>query len=148
VRFEQGSKLTRIDQWAFMDCRSLRSFFIPGQLEILASGIFECESLSELMFETPSRMRQLHLPMDDFVSLSIPDSVKILTGVLQAVNRHDRRLQFGPESRLVKIRLIRSIKPCANGSTVGRRDVPEGLTVFVCLSEGTLRGLRCSFEGF
>jgi hypothetical protein len=129
-----------------MDCDSLSLFVVPAQLEIIDANIFAgCDSVSQLIFEIPSGLRNLHLPMDDFVSLSIPDSVEGLTGLLRKCKGHNRLLEFSPESRLMKIQLSRSINPWEYGLTVGG---PEGLAVFVCLSEGTLRRFRCSFEGF
>jgi hypothetical protein len=89
VIFEEGSKLTRIDRRAFVDCFSLRVFVVPARLSILESGIFNCcDSLSGLIFEIPSTLRNLHLPVDDFVSLCIPDSVEVLTGVLRKCKEH------------------------------------------------------------
>jgi hypothetical protein len=143
VTFEQGSKLTRIDGGAFMECRSLSSFAVPPQLEILEFSVFDCDSLSELIFEFPSRLRQLALPMKDFDCLSIPDSVEVLTGVLRKCQWHNRVLRFGRESRLMTIR-FNSIVDCPPG----RRVRPTRIVVFVCLSEGALRRLRCSFEAF
>jgi hypothetical protein len=163
VKFEPGSKLTRIDYEAFARCHSLVSFAIPAQLEILESSVFTYSaSISELVFEIPSRLKQLHLPMDDFVSLSIPDSVEVLTGLLRRSKRHDRLLEFGRNSQLTRMHFDRvddqlyawrnafRAMVCRRASShtrvYERRGVAVG--VFVCLSEGTMRRFRSTFEAF
>jgi hypothetical protein len=153
VAFEQGSKLTRIDREAFLDCHSLRSFTVPAQLEILQSDVFtrsnsvsispHRNSLSQLIFEVPSRLTQLHLPMDDFVSLCIPDSIEVLTGLLRTSRRHDSVLQFDRESQLIRISLSR-----IDNHFRWRGGHVADVTVFVRLSEGTMRRLRSDFEAF
>jgi hypothetical protein len=144
VRFEQGSKLTRICRGAFLECCSLRLFVIPARLSILESGIFSCcDSLSGVIFEIPSTLCNLHLPMNDFVSLAIPDSVEILTGELRKCEGHNRLLEFGRESRLMKIRLGSS-----SGARRCRQIAREGVAVFVFFSEGAMRRFRCGFEAF
>jgi hypothetical protein len=139
VTFEEDSKLSRIDDRTFVGYYSLRLFDIPARLEILGSDIFShCNSLSQLIFEIPSQLRQLYLPMDDFVSLSIPDSVGLLTGLLRNCDRRDRLLHFGQGSRLTKIHLNAAISP------IPRRH--HAVAAFVCLSEGVMRKFRCHFE--
>jgi hypothetical protein len=140
VTFEHGSKLTRIDRGAFLRCRSLRSFFIPAQLEIFESNVCtQCESISQLTFEVPSKLKQLYLPISDFGSLCIPDSVEVLTAMLWKCQSHPRLLQFGRDSQLKSMRLAEV--------TSGLPEIAPG-QAFVRLSEGTMRRFRCSFESF
>jgi hypothetical protein len=142
VRFEPGSKLTRIDLGAFMDCPALTSFFIPAHVEILESGIFpDGGSISELKFENPSRLKHLHLPMDDFASLCIPDSVEVLEGLLRPCQGSNRLLKFGRESQITRMHLHHP-----SGSFYLWRN--PAVAVFVCLSEGTMRRFRSTFEAF
>jgi hypothetical protein len=84
-----------------MYCESV----LPARLSIFQSGIVDQMQLTQLvfMFEVPSKLRQLGLPMNDSVSLCIPDCVKVLTGRLRKCERHDRLLHFGRQPRLMKI---------------------------------------------
>jgi hypothetical protein len=81
--------------------------------------------------------------MDDFVSLCIPDSVEVLTGVLRKCERRNRLLHFGGESRLMKICLNSSDDDNPSG-----RAASEVAAVFICLSEGAMKRFRCHFEAF
>jgi hypothetical protein len=59
-------------------CSSLVPLAISMQLEILAYNVTcDCQSLRELFFEIPSRIKRLELPPSAFESLSVPDSVEI-----------------------------------------------------------------------
>ncbi len=40
INFGANSQLTLIDQWAFQDCRSLKSITIPASVETIATGAF------------------------------------------------------------------------------------------------------------
>jgi hypothetical protein len=141
VSFERGSKLTRIDGWAFSLCRSLRSFVIPAQVEIIGLRAFRgCKSLCELIFDLPSRLEQLDLPPSKFGSLSIPDSVEIVQGGIGKQDGQRRLLQFGRESRLVTIELMHCVEPL-----IPRRGYTES-DLFVRLSEEVLRRFRSQFE--
>jgi hypothetical protein len=141
VAFEQGSKLTRIDREAFSSCSSLHSFVIPTQLEMIESDVLTSHSLSTLIFEIPSRLRQLYVPMQDCFSLAIPDSVEVFTVLPWKCKGHDRFLQFGRESRLMTIHFRYSDR-----DPLRIRVQPEGNATFVRLSEGSLRRFRCNFE--
>jgi hypothetical protein len=88
LSFERGSTLTRIDHTALSECRSLRLMEVPAQLKIVELSLLRhCTELSQLRFEVPSQLKDLHLPPAAFRSLSIPDSVEILTGYPQRLKR-------------------------------------------------------------
>jgi hypothetical protein len=56
VTFETGSKLSRIDLYAFLHCSSLSSICIPSSVEMLGeSCFFGCEGLSNVTFEPGSQ---------------------------------------------------------------------------------------------
>jgi hypothetical protein len=140
VSFEPGSKLTRVELRAFGGCRSLPSLVIPAQLEIMAYDVFlGCTSLSELIFDLPSRLRQLDLPPSEFGYLSIPDSEEVVFGNIGKRDGQHRLLQFGRESSLKRIELWHETNFRDRGSDTK-------VNSFVDLSEEVLRRFRCQFE--
>jgi hypothetical protein len=60
---------------------------------------------ANLIFDLPSRVKQLGLPLSEFGSLCIPDSVKFFYGNLGKRDGQYRLLQFDPESCVMKHRL-------------------------------------------
>jgi hypothetical protein len=90
----------------------------------------------------PSRIRELDLPPSDFGSLSIPNSVEVLTGVIGTPGGQRRLLQINAESRLREIDLIQ-----VTTYTGLQRIRTSGNDAFVCLSEEVLRRFRCKLEG-
>jgi hypothetical protein len=55
--FESGSKLTRIEAFALLDCYVLKSICLPASVEFLGvSSYSSCWSLSSLTFESGSRL--------------------------------------------------------------------------------------------
>jgi hypothetical protein len=144
VRFEKGSKLTQIGREAFAERRSLRLFVVPARLSILEWHVFySCNLLSQFVFGVPSTLRRLDLPTDDFVSICIPDSMEILMMALRKCVRRNRFLEFGRESRLITIYLN-----CWRDWNSRGRFASEGVAMFIWLSEGAMRRLRCNFEAF
>jgi hypothetical protein len=142
LSFEPGSKLTRIDIWALSECASLNQITIPVRVEILGCWLFrDCKSLTELIFDPDTQVRELDLPPSEFGSLSIPDSVEVVTGRIGGFKKQNRILRFGPESRVNDIRF--NIRPLVGypGMKIKHED-----TVFVCLSEQSLRRFRDKFE--
>jgi hypothetical protein len=58
--FESGSTLTRIEEFAFSYCSSLKSICIPSSVQILCRLCFcSCTSLSVLTFESGSKLHQI-----------------------------------------------------------------------------------------
>jgi hypothetical protein len=133
LRFEPGSQLCRIEKEALGYCLSLAVIDIPAQLEIIESGIFrDCKELCLLSFEMPSRLKSLDLPPSAFRSISIPDSVEILSGYPQGC-----RMEFGVESGLRELDL--HVQPTSSYARPVSRNI-----AFVRLSEGALRRFRCT----
>jgi hypothetical protein len=95
-----------------------------------------------LKFEMPSRIRELDLPPGDFGSLSIPDSVEVIAGVIERLPGRHRLLSFGRESHLKQINLTK-LTPFVIARDMRRS---PGNHVFVALSEEVLRRFRFKFE--
>jgi hypothetical protein len=142
ITFEPGSELTRIDPEAFAGCESLRLIAIPARLEFIAGHTFRnCISLSQLRFESPSQLQQLELPPSDFGDLSIPNSVECVTGFLPGLETRNRILRFESQSHLRKIDFVQP-RPWWEL----HRPPLTGSSLFVCLSEQSLRRFRSRFE--
>jgi hypothetical protein len=124
-----------------MSCLSLPSLVIPAQLEIMACGVFRgCTSLRNLIFDLPSRLKQLDLPPSEFGSLCIADCVEVVFGGIGKQNNRLRLLQFGRESRLTTIELN-------HPGDFLCMDPGSKSDSFVRLPEEILRRFRCKFEG-
>jgi hypothetical protein len=172
VIFEHGSRLARIGKRTFQGCLSLESICIPAQIELLpikcfagcrslAALTFEreskltqiadeafdcCDALRHLVFGTPSKLKQLDIPPSDFGVLCIPDSVEVITGYVGEFDFRNRVLQFGRESRLIKIYLIRYVHvPRLRNSRKASAKLSQYAT-FLHLSEEILRRFRCRLE--
>jgi hypothetical protein len=149
LSFEPNSKVTTIDETAFEHCSSLLLVHIPAHLEMLGPGSFgDCTqprrldgSSFQLIFEVPSRLKQLSLPPGDFGSLAVPDSVECVTGPIGDLTQHTRLLRFGHESRLREIRFTN--RRYTWGSYSRRNPL---VTVFVYLPEVVLRRFRSECE--
>jgi hypothetical protein len=102
-----------------------------------------CESLTRLTFAIPSRLRKLDLPPSNFGSLSIPDSVEVLSGMLGRQEGQNRVVHFGQESRLMELDFNES-------EAARKRDDYSRLeqSLFVYLSEGALRRFRSKVQDF
>jgi hypothetical protein len=139
-----GSKLFRIHERALEACRSLCRLVIPIQLQIIdLCALLNCESLRELIVETPSNLKQLDLPSSNFGSLCIPDTVEVVRGSIGSLDDQSTLLQFGRESSLNESNL-NSFERVSLMSTVGE----AGNQVFARLSEDLTRRFRCTFEEF
>jgi hypothetical protein len=115
---------------------------IPAQLEAVEIGAWiHCNSLCELRFETPSRLKRLDLPRTRFGAISIPDSVEIVRGNVGGLGNQSRVLHFGPESCLNDIDLMEF--RCF--PFLSRPDM-AGNQLFVRLSEKVLRRFRSKIE--
>jgi hypothetical protein len=69
VTFEAGSRLSRIESWAFHSCFSLSSICIPSSVETLGRDCFSwCTKLSAATFETGSKLS--HIESGTFQSCS------------------------------------------------------------------------------
>jgi hypothetical protein len=144
VSFESGSALTRIGPLAFVLCCSLRSIALPARLETIACGAFRnCGAVCELIFEIPSRLKELDLPPGEFGSLCIPDSVEVVYGGIGKIEGQRRLLQFGRESRVMQIELRGPVDIWA----VCPYEQVES-NAFVDLSKEVLRRFRCPLENF
>jgi hypothetical protein len=142
VTFEPGSKLIEICDGAFSFCSSLHSIVFPARVEIVMFGAMEsCNSLTQLTFEMTSQMIELDLPPVDFCSLTIPDSVEIVHGMVEGLAGQRRLLEFGRESQLSEIDLI-TVKFPFDQRPINQR----GNQVFICLSDEVLRRFRFRFE--
>jgi hypothetical protein len=139
VSFEPGSNLRRIEDGTFLGCLSLRSLVIPGYLQLIGCRLFQSwTSLSELIFEILSHLRQLYLPPDYLGSLSIPDSVEVVySGIGKEAGRH-RLLQFGRKSCLMTIDMRHVVDTRGLDS-----DTQSG--AFLVLCEEVLRRFRSKF---
>jgi hypothetical protein len=136
VSFEPGSKLTRIDREAFVGCTALRSFVIPSQLEIIVYDVFcGCISLCQLIFDHPSCLKQLDLPPSAFGSLSIPNSVEVISGRIGTQPGQGRALDFGGKSSVRAISLKQWAAAAQNSKS--------RIDIFVHLPEVALRRFRC-----
>jgi hypothetical protein len=83
VTFEAGSKLSRIESYAFPLCASLSSICIPASVEILCANCFRyCRGLWSVTFGANSKLSRIETSaFQDCFSLSaiwIPLSVEIL----------------------------------------------------------------------
>jgi hypothetical protein len=144
VSFEHASKLTQIEDGAFLACQSLRSFVIPSQLEIMACCVFPgCRSLCSLIFDLPSHLTQLDLPPSEFGSLCIPDSVEIVFGGIGRRQGQSRRLHFSGQSCPRGLSLRGPADPWT-----GDQNSDTESDSFVHLPEGVLWRFRIQFEHF
>jgi hypothetical protein len=107
---------------------------------VIVRALEGCNSLTQLTFEMPTQMRELNLPPSDFGSLTIPDSVEIVHGMIGRQGGQHRLLRFGRESQLSEIELTTVKLPIILPEHSG------GNEVFVCLSEEVLRRFRFKFE--
>jgi hypothetical protein len=136
--------LIEICDEALVQCSSLRSIAFPARVELVRFGALErCRSLCELTFEIPSAVKELDLPPSGFDSLSIPDSVEVVRGMIERLGGQNRLLRFGRESRLVELDLIQ-VKTFSGTPGVRKG---AGQDAFVCLSEEVLRRFRFQCEG-
>jgi hypothetical protein len=109
---------------------------------IIACGVFRgCSSLCELIFDIPSRLKQLDLPSSEFGILYIPDCAEVVFGGIGKQEGQLRLLHFDGESRLMQISLrhpvhVRSINQSADTESDS----------FVHLPEKVLRRFRFQFE--
>jgi hypothetical protein len=92
VVFESGSNLTRIDKEAFcsdgnvFNYSGLKSMRIPPKVECIGEYCFSyCKSLSEVIFEAPSSLKEIGRGafLDSGVtSIEIPEKCNVLEGAL------------------------------------------------------------------
>jgi hypothetical protein len=76
----------------------------PAQLEKTSTGAFdECASLIQLLSELRSRITRLKLPVGDFGSIAIPDSVEVISRVGQICGSQSRVILFDRKSRVIEI---------------------------------------------
>jgi hypothetical protein len=58
--FQSGSRLRRIEAYAFHDCSSLESICLPASVDLLGDDSFYgCNSLRSFTFEPDSQLRQI-----------------------------------------------------------------------------------------
>jgi hypothetical protein len=142
VTFEPGSTLVQICDAAYSLCSCLRSIVFQSHVEIVTFAALEdCNSLTQLAFEMPTQMRELDLPPSDFCSLMIPNSVEVVTGMIERLAGQCRLLQFSEESQLSEIDLL-TVKL---SSSIPQTD-SRGNKGLVRLSEEVLRRFRSKFE--
>jgi hypothetical protein len=142
VSFEPGAKLNRIGDGAFAGCVSLHYFPIPGQLEFLESEAFRLvPQFWGFTFEIPSRIRRLRLPRVCLDRLYIPDSVEFVSGIFEKRRGRAPLLEFGQESRLMGLEFDPDKCDPSLKWNGGRRQ-----HIFVCPSEGVLKGFRFKLE--
>jgi hypothetical protein len=129
---------------ALQRCKSLRLFAVPARLEMIPPTLFRgCQSLTQLVFEEPSRLRSLAVPPSDFGVMRIPDSVENVVSLIPRIGRQSRLIQFGRESSVDVINLNWGVH------LLRESDRPDpGNDIFVSLSEEVLRRFRCRFEVF
>jgi hypothetical protein len=83
LTFASGSKLSRIERQAFLECTSLQSVILPASVELLGSRVFaNCRSLARMEFESGSKLRQIDCEAfagcSSLRSIYIPASVLVL----------------------------------------------------------------------
>jgi hypothetical protein len=120
---------------------------IPADLEVIESTLFDsCSSLRQLIFEIPSRLRQLALPPCHFDPICIPDSVEVLSA--EPLCSKSTLLQFGPESRLNRLKINSPVIEIPQDVRFhhGILSRPPPNRAFVRLHEKSLRRFRCEFE--
>jgi hypothetical protein len=80
---------------------------IPPRLETIEPDTLDyCQSLCRLAFDTPSRLREIHLPQGNFGVLKIPDAVEVLMVLVPGPGSQSRLIQLGRESHLPEIHLM------------------------------------------
>jgi hypothetical protein len=87
-------------------------------------------------------MRELGLPPSDFGSVSIPDSIEVITGIIERLAGQPRLLRFGGESHLRECDL-RQTGPAFIMTGIPKR---PGNDVFVCHFEEVVRRFRFKFK--
>jgi hypothetical protein len=105
VVFENGSKLSRLDDSAFMNCLALVSVLLPPSLKTIGSNcFFGCRALTTVRFEPNSTFVGLEGLGDagwsSLASITIPASVKYLDRRWFHQCFQLRSVAFEPHSRL------------------------------------------------
>jgi hypothetical protein len=136
--FSVDSEIAHIRYKAFESCSSLKSLFLPASVEVVDENCFEgCDSLSTLTFGSPSHLRNLlDVPRHLSGVVPIPDSVEIMWSFGGLT---DHALEFGPESRLIEIK----VKPIKSDRR-RRRQLPS--RSFERVSSRTLKMFRKNLE--
>jgi hypothetical protein len=148
LAFEPGSKLNQIDATALAKCSALLSVTIPAGVGSIPPGAFrDCKVLAEVVFDRPSNLRELDVPPGDFGILEVPDSVEVLTGQIQTLPRgRTRLLQFGQESRIMKVQLTSLTWDIQPGWGWGFSSIKVRRTGFARIPEKALKRFREQFE--
>jgi hypothetical protein len=108
VTFEDGSRLSQIDEGAFRDCTSLKSIVIPKMVRILKEHCFSgCSSLCSVVFESGSKLEAIEYEaFSDCMaleSLCLPASLRVLSEGAVSEMPFLKSLTFEPGSKLEEI---------------------------------------------
>jgi hypothetical protein len=120
---------------------------IPADLEVIESTLFDsCNSLRQLIFEMPSRLRQFALPPCHFDPICSPDSVEVVSA--ESPSSKSLLLQFGPESRLNRLKINSPVIEIPEDVSFHRGILarPPPNRAFLRLHEQSLRRFRSEFE--
>jgi hypothetical protein len=106
--FESNSELRRIEENAFLSCKSVTLICIPASVEILCSQCFGCCScLRTVTFESNSQLRRIEASAFDscsqLQSICIPPLVEILSDRCFGQCESLSTVSFEPDSKLKRI---------------------------------------------
>jgi hypothetical protein len=149
VTFTNDSKLVRIEAWAFASCRRLRCLSLPPLLEFVGENCFDDSlSFSTLTFSSPSQLRELlDVPRQWSDFNVIPDSVEVVCLCESSQARHFCTLAFGEESRLGRLRMLKTKAASEKHPLTGLVQSSVGrFRYFARISSRSLKTFRSNLE--
>ena len=103
-----GKPVTKIEKWAFSDCKSITSITIPQSVEKIGDGAFNrCNNLTNITFEENSKLsiieEDLFSCCSSLKSITIPNSVTIIKPSAFYYCRMLQSVYFDEKSQLSEI---------------------------------------------